>query len=944
MNKFPTGTVTFLFSDIEGSTRRWENDRDSMQAAFKRQEEIMRTAMENHSGFVYKMIGDAFQVAFSSAPSALAAALEAQQGLQNEPWEGSGPIKVRIALHTGETEERGDDYVGPLLNRVARLMAAGHGNQVLLTSATSELVQENLPPEAWLIDLGDHRLKDLERPEHVYQLGVSGLQVDFPALNTLDARPNNLPVQLTSFIGRDEELKEVLELLTETRLLTLTGPGGVGKTRLALQAAAQSIAIFPEGTFFVSLTAVNSPDYLPQSIAEAMKFNFDSHSSTRSPEEQLVEYLESRSTLLVLDNFEHLVSGSEFIRRLLDGTKDIKLLVTSRERLKLNGEWTFEVKGMSFPTNGSTAGMEDFNAVQLFIERARQVHSYSTLTDDEKPCVKRICQLVQGMPLGIELAAGWLPVLSCQEIAEEIESSLDFLSSTQRDQPDKHRSLRAAFEYSWKLLDEEHKRVFRGLSVFQGGFDRKAAAWILNADLLTLTGLVDKSFLHRTDQGRYEIHTLLKQFGNERLTSHPEEKQTISENHSRYYVEFLEGVEKEILGEDLVRIRDLVRTDKENIRAALNWCVIHWQAEESAAALYAYMIFFFVQGWHEGREAFQDLISFMHANRLTNQTYYTARTSFAMFAASITRLDEADEVCREDLPELRELKLEYELGMCLLTLGIIKCEHGEYVQSIEHLSEANQLLKKNGRISMAAEALLWLGYVVYLQGDYSRAKTHFEESHDLYKSVGDLVGTSFALSKLGLIADALQDYASARQYHEQGLEIFSRFGDKAGVGYTNSRISLTEYGEGNYSEAIEYGRKGLESFTEIGHLWGIGASNCRIGFAALELGELELAEVCFQEALNSAKESQHTPLILYALAGIGNLLAMQGRLDQGVEVISCVQGHPITPSIYREMAERHLSEFEEQMGSELFSAAQERGREAELEQVLSDLKLAPVAV
>lgn len=943
MNKIPTGTITFLFSDIEGSTQRWEKDRESMQSAFNRQEEIMRAAMENHGGYVYKMIGDAFQVAFSSAPAALAAALEAQRGVQNESWEGPGPIKLRMAIHTGETEERGDDYVGPLLNRVARLMAAAHGGQVLLTSTTSDLVQDNMPTGAWLIDLGIHRLKDLERPENIYQLASDGIQLEFPALNTLDARPNNLPLQHTSFIGRNNELKEVLNFLEETRLLTLTGPGGVGKTRLALQAAAQSIDKFQNGTFFVSLAAVNSPEYLPQSIAEAMKFNFDVHSSNRSPEEQLLEFLESRSVLLVLDNFEHLMGGTEFIRKLLDGSEQLQLLVTSRERLKLSSEWTFEVKGMSFPTNGSNTGFEDYSAVQLFIERAQQVHSYSTLSDDEKPCVKRICQLVQGMPLGIELAAGWLPVLSCQEIAEEIEASLDFLSSTQRDQPDKHRSLRAAFEYSWKLLDDEHKRVFRSLSIFRGGFDRKAAAQILGADLLTLSDLVDKSFLHRTDQGRYEIHELLRQFGNEQLITHPEEKQKTSENHSRYYVDLLISVQKEILGENLIQIRERLRNDKENIRAALQWSVVEAPAQDSSNALYAYMVFYFVQGWHEGRDAFQDLIGFILANRPIDQVYYSARSFASMFSASISHLEEAEKICWEDLQALRDLNLVSELGIYLLTLGIIACERGEYDASNEYLSESIQLLKQDGKDSMVGEALLWLGYVIYLQGDYSGAKSRFEESYQSYNKVRDLVGISFALSKLGLIADALRDYPSARRYHEQGLEIFNRFGDKAGVGYTNSRLSLTAYGEGNYVQAIEYGRIGLESFAEIGHLWGIGVSNCRIGFAALELGDMEQADICFQDALNRAQEFQHTPLLLYALAGIGNLIGLQGRFEQGVELIAFVQQHPKTPSIYRELAERHLPEFEEKMGRKSFDAAFALGSQADLAQVMKNIALPKVA-
>lgn len=492
-------------------------------------------------------------------------------------------------------------------------------------------------------------------------------------------------------------------------------------------------------------------------------------------------------------------------------------------------------------------------------------------------------------------------------------------------------------------MDDEHKRVFRSLSIFRGGFDRKAAAQILGADLLTLSDLVDKSFLHRTDQGRYEIHELLRQFGNEQLITHPEEKQKTSENHSRYYVDLLISVQKEILGENLIQIRERLRNDKENIRAALQWSVVEAPAQDSSNALYAYMVFYFVQGWHEGRDAFQDLIGFILANRPIDQVYYSARSFASMFSASISHLEEAEKICWEDLQALRDLNLVSELGIYLLTLGIIACERGEYDASNEYLSESIQLLKQDGKDSMVGEALLWLGYVIYLQGDYSGAKSRFEESYQSYNKVRDLVGISFALSKLGLIADALRDYPSARRYHEQGLEIFNRFGDKAGVGYTNSRLSLTAYGEGNYVQAIEYGRIGLESFAEIGHLWGIGVSNCRIGFAALELGDMEQADICFQDALNRAQEFQHTPLLLYALAGIGNLIGLQGRFEQGVELIAFVQQHPKTPSIYRELAERHLPEFEEKMGRKSFDAAFALGSQADLAQVMKNIALPKVA-
>ncbi|MFU8771576.1 MAG: ATP-binding protein, partial [Anaerolineales bacterium] len=683
------------------------------------------------------------------------------------------------------------------------------------------------------------------------------------------------------------------------------------------------------------LAAVTSPDFLAQVIAGAIRFSFENFSTGRHPNDQLMDYLRNRSLLLVLDNFEHLIAGAGLLDKLLTGAPDIHLLITSRERLKLQGEWIYEVEGMSYPTNGSTAGLEDYCAVKLFLDRARQIESRLTLSDEEKPCVKRICQLVQGMPLGIELAAAWLPVLSCQEIAEEIENNLNFLASTQRDLPDKHRSLRATFDYSWRLLEDETRQVFRCLSIFRGGFDRKSAQQILNVDLLTLSELVDKSFLRRDEHGRYEIHELLRQYGQEKLSDYPQEEREVRERHSRYYVEFLKSRKVIMYGEQLVQVREQLRLEYENIRSAIYWAIINWETTDTGEALDAYGIFFITHGWHQGYNAFLELINFTKDYHTNDQVYFNVRINYATFATLLSRDQEAEKICQEDLATLRERNNPSELGMCLLNLGVIACEYyGKYEEAKEILLEAISLLRECDPDFRLGYALMWLGYAFYVQGDYENAKAWLEDSYNTCKQAQYLYGACFTLSKLGLVADALHDYPLARQYHREAGELLSHFGDRAGEGYTISRLSATAYGEGNYSEAVQLGSEGLEKFSEIGHIWGIGASHCRIGFALLELGELEQAKSHFLDALKLAQDIQHIPLQLYALAGVGNLLALQNQLERAVELLTLVQTHPKTPSPYRELAERRLPDLQASMTTEAFMQAQARGRESDMDQMV----------
>jgi predicted ATPase/DNA-binding SARP family transcriptional activator len=589
-NSRPTGTVTFLFTDIEGSTHLWENQPEAMRLAHARHEAILRQSMAAYGGHVYKMIGDAFQVAFSTAQAALQAALAAQRALCAEAWCAGCQIKVRMALHTGVTEERADDYVGPTLNRVARLLSAGHGGQVLLNQTTCELVREHLPAQVCLRDLGEHTLKDLLQPEHIYQLEAPGLPAEFPALVTADRSTISLPVQSTPFVGRESELARIAALLAgaDCRLVTLTGIGGIGKTRLAAQAACVA-AGQPQfqGVYFVPLASCSTLDAMLSNLAEALKLAFYAPPGAggitpAGARAQLFDFLGTKKTLLVLDNFEQLTGEAGFLLEMLQAAPQVKLLVTSRERLNLPGEWVLPVSGLAFPGReeselASGAPTLPGAALQLFVESAQRSAPFTPTPADWR-AIARICQLVEGVPLAIEMAAAWLKLLSCQEIAAEIERDLDFLAATWRGMPERQRTFRSIFEHSWRLLPEEERHAFCQLAVFEGGFTREAALAVAAAPLPLLAALCDKSFVRRaalaasavsSASGRFEIHPVLKQYAAEQLAAQPRLYCEVHARYAGYYSAWLERMNEKLKGSQQVSALAELRLEAQNLVGAL---------------------------------------------------------------------------------------------------------------------------------------------------------------------------------------------------------------------------------------------------------------------------------------------------------------------------------------------------------------------------------------
>ena len=530
MAGLPTGTVTFLFTDIEGSTRLWERDASAMKPAVARHDEILRSAIEERDGHVFKTIGDAFCAAFSNVSDALEAAISAQRALLAEEWEEGTLIRVRMALHTGAVDEQGGDYFGPALNRVAPLLSAGHGGQTLLSLATQELVRDALPEGARLEDLGERRLEGLFRPEHVFQISTPDLPSEFPPLRTLEKRRHNLPLQPTLLIGREREVGEVCERLgqEEIRLLTLTGPGGVGKTRLSLQAGADLLEDFEEGVFFVYLAALTDPDLFLTQVAGALGLQ---ESGDISLGDSLKEYLRRRELLLVLDNFEQLLSAVPLVGELLSAAPRLKVLATSRIPLGIYGEHEYAVPPLSVPDPKRLPPIEvlyQYEAVRMFLERASAAKRGFEITSENAPAIAEICARLDGLPLAIELAAARIKLLPPKVLLTRLSNRLKLLTGGGKDLPERQRTLRGAIEWSHDLLEEGERTLFARLSVFSGGRTLEAIEAICDAKgdlpvdaLEGVSSLLDKSLLGQEEgpegEPRFVMLETIHEYAREKL-------------------------------------------------------------------------------------------------------------------------------------------------------------------------------------------------------------------------------------------------------------------------------------------------------------------------------------------------------------------------------------------------------------------------------------------
>ena len=507
----PTGTVTFLFTDIEGSTQLWQKCPTTMQRALARHDDLLRHVIEMNDGYVFKTVGDSFYAAFHTPVAAAGAALDAQHALAAEKWKGIPSMRVRMALHTGAPEARDGDYFGPPMNLVARLLAAGHGGQILVSFATRELLHGVLPDAVDLRDMGEQRLKDLDRPEHVFQLIDPTLSSDFPPLRSLEVAavvPGNLPVELTSFIGRERETAEVQRLLGTTRLLNLMGAGGTGKTRLALQVAAEVLDEFPDGVWLVELAMLTDRERVPHVVAGTLGV---SEEPGRPMVETLVNYLRSRTLLLVLDNCEQIADAAALlVQALLRSCPALRLLVTSRHVLGVPGEVTWSVPTMSVPDlwrgpldgNELVQNLSQYEGMRLFVERATAAQPSFAIVPENAPVIAKICWALDGIALAIELAAARVKVLTLEQIASHLDDRFHLLSARGTTVQPRQQTLQALIDWSYDLLCEKEQILYRRLTAFSRGRTLEAVEGICAGDgiergeiLDLLSQLVDKSLV-----------------------------------------------------------------------------------------------------------------------------------------------------------------------------------------------------------------------------------------------------------------------------------------------------------------------------------------------------------------------------------------------------------------------------------------------------------------
>jgi predicted ATPase/class 3 adenylate cyclase len=595
----PTGTVTFLFTDIEGSTRLLQELGDGYRAVQDRHGELVRGAIGEHEGHEIRTEGDSFFVAFRTPARGVRAAVDAQRRLAQEGWPHGSPLQVRMGLHTGEGVLGGGDYIGIDVNRAARIAAAGHGGQVLLSEATRSLVEDALPDGVGVRDLGSHTLKDFDEPRHLFDLVIEGLPDDFPPIRTLERSGRaSLPAPRTSFIGRERELEEIGELLGGVRLLTLTGPGGTGKTRLALRAAADQVERVEDGVFLVDLSTVTDPELVPSTIATGLGIRQDPATDLG---DTLAGHLRDRDVLLVLDNVEQVVEAAPFVDRLLNAAPRLRVLATSRVPLHLSGEHEYLVRPLPLPDpdRPELETLTTCESVVLFVERAAAVRRGFRLDQENAASVAEIAHRLDGLPLAIELAAGRIKMLSPQALLERLERRLPLLTGGPRDLPERQRTLRGAIEWSHDLLEPEERQLFARLAAFRGGWTLEAAEEVAGSGLGSevidgLGSLVDKSLIRqeqsRQGESRFRMLETIHEFASERLAASNEEDE-VRRRHAEHVRDLAEEAEPQFRGQGQARWLERLEREHDNVRAALDWAEAAGQAEialRTAAAIWRF--------------------------------------------------------------------------------------------------------------------------------------------------------------------------------------------------------------------------------------------------------------------------------------------------------------------------------------------------------------------
>ncbi len=854
----PAGTLTFLFTDIEGSTRLWDQHPEAMKSALARHDAILKDAIESNHGRVLQSAGDGLHAVFETAAHGVEAALAAQRALIAGQWDEIEPtaLRVRMGLHTGEAELREGDYYGGTLNRAARIMSAGHGGQVLLSAVTAELVRRQLSDHAALVDLGEHRLKGLLEAEHIFQVRAPDLAAEFPALNSLSTARHNLPLELTSFIGRERELTETQEKLGQARLLTLVGPGGTGKTRLSIQIGAAQLDRFEDGVWLVELAPIADPAFIVSTIADVLGLREAQGTPLMT---LLVDYLRARQALLLLDNCEHLVEASARVAdQLLRACPKLKIVASSREALGVDGETVYRVPSLSLP-EGSSRDLMRYEATRLFIERAAKAEPRFQATAENAGAIIQICRRLDGIPLAIELAAARVKLLTPEQIAARLDDRFKLLTGGSRTALPRQQTLRALIDWSYQSLNELEQRVLRRLAVFSGGWSLEAAeAVVAEPELLeALLGLVNKSLVNvveRSGAARYGFLETIRQYAMERLLETDEAAAT-RDRHLDFVLSLPGPVEPGLFGEQSVAWLDQMEEEHDNLRAALEWAASNDLPKAVQLAL-ALGDFWLLRDYNAEAVAWcQTILS--RTESLTDLAAARARLCAVVAQAATFMGDHnvAGAAAANGLLLAEGAGDKPAMVRLYALMGLSGLYRGDYAEAQRALQAGQALAREMGLDRELALILILTTQITFFAGgDMEQvrqlaAQTESLMSQTSVQRANVMLGFAFAR-----LTGLLGNIPRARVLFAQCIEVARRAGNLRVVYSCQSELAHMLRRNGDLDEALGLYVQVLPRWKDLGHRAAVAHELECIGFIMLRKGQADKALMTLgaAEALRAA--------------------------------------------------------------------------------------------
>jgi predicted ATPase/class 3 adenylate cyclase len=957
MNLLPSGIVTFLFTDIEGSTKLAQEHPEKWESLRARHHAILQSAMDSNHGYVFQIIGDAFCVGFHTALDGLNAAIEAQYHLQSENW-GETPIKVRMGLHTGEAVAQAGIYTGYLtLSLVQRIMSAGHGMQILLSGSTRQLVQDFLPEATDLLDLGERRLKNILHAERLYQVCVWGLCTTFPPLRTLDSFPNNLPVQITSFVGRKKEIYDVKRALTHHHLVTLVGTGGTGKTRLSLQVAADLLDHVEHGIWFVELAPLTDPELIPQTILTAIGIQ---DQAGNSPLEFLKSYLRDKHTLIIFDNCEHLIAAcAKTAEALLNVASHLNILASSREALGVKGEKTYHVPTLSLPDPKQASDLEQlsqYEAVRLFIDRALLVSPDFNVDKDNAPYIAQICFHLDGIPLALELAAARTRMMSVEQICRRLDDRFRLLTSSVRTALPHQQTLRAMIDWSYDLLAENERSLLCRLAVFAGGWTLMAAEEVCAGverdtdlglsegtrspyDLLDLlTQLVNKSLVVVTEHSqsgelRYRMLETIRQYAREKLRE-TGSREVIRDRHLAYYVKLAEQAGPELFRSKQVLWRNILADELDNMRAALEWSLAT-QVKSGLQLIVATRLFWATRG--DITEVDNWLAQLLERYQEPDSLHVQAMVTYCLSLRQQGNLEEARRIAEQSVELARSIPDKQSEAFSLLGLGAVILTQGDFRKGTPVVEQSLALYTSLGDKFGQATALEWL-YIN--KNNLELSKTYVLESLKLHRELDNLFGVALCLSELAHRTVWGGDYSLPEQWLQEAQTIYRQLGDPSGEAWVWQKIGTLAYWQGDYEQSCtcyeESIRLGEISGNYTNNLW----ARTNLAYALLRAGEILKAKELFELSARRFQKATNLIGLAYVMEGMASLYAHQIQAERAMQLFSWADGIREQIDDHRQPVEqvsvdRDLSDISTQINAATLEIARASGRKMSVEQAIA---------